>query len=472
MINGKLYRVISSFDRYELNRLEKFINSPYFNKHARLIQIFSAVKESIILGTDLDEAALGRFVMGAEYDLKKFRKLTSQLLSLVQDYLAQQIYENNPLHQANFLLRAVLDKKLEDLYNSAKSKSERLASRQLYRSSDYFYQKYRYERLLYELSGVEVTRDKRSVIENLNIETLDKNLDTFYFIEKLRSEILLLYWQNVYEHKYSLTFKDEILNHIKQINLDVGALEIYYYSYLCYAHPDNELYYEKLYNLIREVLDSIPQDEAKDIHKSALNYCIRRINKGEKEYLREAFKLYQEGLQNETLFDNDLLTPALFRNICTTALRLEEYEWCLSFIEEYKSRLEKHTRESLVALTTAQVYFYQKQFEQVLPFLNSYESQDPKLNLTARLLAAASYYELDLFDLLDSHLDSMKIYLHRNKAIPQKIRSPYQNFIKYLNRILSAGTNGKKLSEIKKQINENKDSYNSSWLIEKIDELL
>ena len=40
MHNSKIYSILEHFDKYEQNRLRKYINSPYFNKNQALIQLF------------------------------------------------------------------------------------------------------------------------------------------------------------------------------------------------------------------------------------------------------------------------------------------------------------------------------------------------------------------------------------------------------------------------------------------------
>jgi len=403
-------------------------------------------------------------------DLSAYRKIASQTLVLVLDFMAQEVFRANSLQQANYLLQATSDRKLDVLKNTAQNKAKRLAQRVLHRSSNYFLQRYQFERLYYDLTGVEVSREKK-VVANLNSVKTAQYLDIFYFIEKLKSEINLLYWGNVYEHQHELTFKHEILQHLREKKYDHVALSIYHLAYLCYAEPDEDNHYHSLYELISSSMDIFPDNEANDILFSAINYCLRKANQGREIFLREVFKLYDSGLETETLFVNDTLPAVTFRNICTTSLRLQEYDWTLNFIRDYQSKLPDQNRESLVALSTAQVYFYQEDFETALTYLRDYESQDPNLNFTAKLLSCAALYELDYYDVLDAQMESFKVLLYREKSIPEKLKKPNQNFLKYLQKILRAGVNKEKLLKIHATITTNRDAYNTSWLVTKIEEI-
>ena len=97
-------------------------------------------------------------------------------------------------------------------------------------------------------------------------------------------------------------------------------------------------------------------------------------------------------------------------------MRLKEFDWAHQFIENQQDKLDSKARKSLVNLAKSQVYFYQKKFDQVLPLLQDYESQDPNLNLTAKLLSCVALYELDLYDVLESQMESFKVLLYRKKC--------------------------------------------------------
>ena len=56
------------------------------------------------------------------------------------------------------------------------------------------------------------------------------------------------------------------------------------------------------------------------------------------------------------------------------------------------------------------------------------------LNLAAKTLLLKTYYDLNEFDLLQSHLDAMRNYIHRKRVIGYH-RSNYLNIIRYTEKL-------------------------------------
>src|SRR6056297_4170888 len=116
MKTTKLYQILSQFQVYELNRLSKFIHSPYFNPSERLSTFYDEIHTDL-KSNETDPSALKKerlwnlLVPNEPYNDRRFRKYTSDLLSLVEDFLALDEYKSNPIHQADFLLQAIQQKR-------------------------------------------------------------------------------------------------------------------------------------------------------------------------------------------------------------------------------------------------------------------------------------------------------------------------------------------------------------------------
>ena len=64
----------------------------------------------------------------------------------------------------------------------------------------------------------------------------------------------------------------------------------------------------------------------------AINYCVQQLNSGAEHYVRSVFELYQYGLNYNILIENHHLNQFTHKNIITTAIRLEEFDWVKQFI--------------------------------------------------------------------------------------------------------------------------------------------
>jgi hypothetical protein len=184
--NNKLYSILSKTDKYEQNRLKKFIQSPYFNKNETLIALFEIVMKHIEAekGEDFDREQVWVALHSTEkkYDDVRLRKHFSDLLDLVEQFLAQEMYEEKPLQKAAYLIEAVGKKRLSRLYNSTMSAARRLSQQSADKSAQYYLYQYLIERNYYELAQF----DDVNITEKSNIEQVLTNLDYFYLSEKIK----------------------------------------------------------------------------------------------------------------------------------------------------------------------------------------------------------------------------------------------------------------------------------------------
>src|SRR5258706_4074642 len=108
MRETKLYKALVQLNGYEINRLHRFIISPYFNRNQAIVRLFEWVSEDLKNEKEKElskeELWILCFGQNEKYDDGRFRKLQSDLLKLVEEYYAQESYEANPIHKAKYLL--------------------------------------------------------------------------------------------------------------------------------------------------------------------------------------------------------------------------------------------------------------------------------------------------------------------------------------------------------------------------------
>jgi hypothetical protein len=361
--------------------------------------------------------AWGVVYPGKTYNDARFRKLNSDLLKLYEKFLAQETYELNPLHQASYLMESISTRKIEKLYNTVVSSVKRLSNRQLERSSSFYFYQYQLEKNQYNLtSEFEKKFKKKSKYSRLNIEEIAKNLDIFYLGEKLKLYCTLLSWKNVFNLDTDLLFMDEIIGHVEAFDYEeYPAIAIYYQVYKSYVERDNIDHFYKLKDLISEHIESFPPDEAKDIYGSAQNFCIRKINEGKKDFLKENLDLYKESIKNGVLFSNDEFSPTTFRNIVISAANLNEYDWAENFIHQHQNKLAEKHRANAVTFNMARLSWYRKDYTKVIEYLQNVEFADMIYELNSKTILIATYYETNEMDPLESLLESFKVFLVRNK---------------------------------------------------------
>lgn len=473
MESTKLYQTLSEFDAYQLNRLSKFVHSPYFNVSQKISKLYNILHAHFRHQEDLPTKEQIYVVCDAEatqFEDRKYRKLVSDLLKLVEHFLAVEEFSNNPLHQANYLLDAIQELKLEKLYNTSVKTARRLAARQPYRTADYHFYQYQIEKNYYELSEAELNRSQRS-----NIDSIIQNLDYFYLSEKLKYYCTLLSRKKIQQHEYEILFIDEILTHIEEKGYeDHPEILVYFYVFKLYDNASNYDAYYKLKELIKEKQEIFTKHDLRDIYLAAINFCISNLNKGQQGFISESLSIYKQALNAGALFVDYELSPWSFKNIVIVGLRAGEYEWVEQFIEQYATNLNPKHRENAVRFNKARLHYYKKEYNKVIPLLNTVEFTDFSYNLGAKAILLASFYELDEFDLLINFLDSFRAYLNRHKgSLPESRRKNYLNLIKFTKKLANVVPGDKeKLKRIEREINEQvKVKADLQWLNSKIKEL-
>lgn len=474
MRNTKLYSILSQFDKYEQNRCRKFLQSPYFNKDKVLISLFEVMISDLESDKKHEwrkELLWQQLGLTEAYDDVRLRKYFSDLTKLVEAYLSQEIYEDNPFQKASYLMQAISRKKIEKAYSSSTKYTKDLLSKHPYRSAEYYYYQYIIESNFYGLQEYDIKRDERT-----NIEDISNNLDYFYMTEKLKFLCTTIQKQNFTSFKYNIYLHQEIISHIKEnINhyQEIPSIYIYFAIYLTLTEPEKEENYFKLKELLNNYSHLFPIKFVVDeFYSAAQNYCIIKLNQGDQKFVKEVVDLYKDMDQKGILVVEGEIYPWTFRNAVVLGLRLGETDWVEHFINKYRSFLPEAMRENAVTFNSAQLYFYQKKYDKVKILLQEVEFEDFSYNLVSKSMLLAVYYETEEIEPLYSLLESFRTYLTRRKDIPQARRQSFIELIKFTKKLTSINPKDKKaIEKLRAEIEATKSAASYNWLIEKVAEL-
>lgn len=473
MTDSKLYSVLTHFDKIEQNRLRKYVRSPYFNVNEILMcfldTLFAHINANSKAGELTKEFIWVQLYEREAFNDVRFRKLSSDLLKLIEDFLAQEKYEKDKLQKESYLLNAIGEKKIEKLYKSSIKNAREFLKNQNEKPSSFYYSQYLIEKNYYDLSEGDLNRSEKS-----NIEEIINNLDYFYLAEKLKWYYTVLSRNTLISHEYQLLFIDEIISHVDRYKYnEVPLIAIYFKQYLTQTQIDNAEHYFDLKKLISQYWRQFPLKEADEMFGSLLNYCAKKITQGQPSFAREFFDIYNEIL-DKNILPNGQLNPWSFKNAVQMALRLGEYEWAEKLIKDYSPKLPIEFRDNAMSYNLALVYFYQKKYNDVIQQLQSVEYEDISYNLNAKTMLLAIYYEIDADDALLSLMDSFKTYVNRHKDIAQKRRTQYLNLVKYIRKLMKLNKgNTLEIENIKKEIEEDRKIgiVSERWILEKLAEL-
>ncbi|MEO0874637.1 MAG: hypothetical protein AAFY48_08550, partial [Bacteroidota bacterium] len=200
---------------------------------------------------------------------------------------------------------------------------------------------------------------------------------------------------------------------------------------------------------------------------------VRQINKGYRDFQKELFELYQEGLSNGLIFTNGLLNEWNYKNITVLGCILGEFEWTEEFLETYKERLPEKPRENSYNYNMAHLNYSKRNYSEALDHLLLVRFSDVKYHLNYNNLLLATYYALGDTEALMSLLDTFRIYVIRNRKMTVDLKKQYTNFLRYakkltqikqLPRSFGGSSKEEKFAALYMQIRQAENIVNRYWL--------
>jgi hypothetical protein len=167
---------------------------------------------------------------------------------------------------------------------------------------------------------------------------------------------------------------------------------------------------------------------------AAINFAIRKHNRGDRAYTREAFELYKKALKINVLTENNTIPKYTYINILNLAQLVEEHNWARQFLEQGRALLPPADRDNMYKYALAGFHFRRSEYQPVLELLREVEFSEVFINMDARKMLLRSYYELGEWQSLASLLESFKAYLLRRRDLGYH-RDNYLNLIKFTKKV-------------------------------------
>lgn len=439
MEKSQLLQLIFSFSPLEKKEVRKFLNSPYFNHRQDVLRLFDR-----LCGQERpDKAAVKQHLFGDESaDDQELRLRMTYLHRLLEHYLAQKETESDALAMPLHLARAYRKRGMEAQFERAGRSMDKKQAEYPQRDVRYYERQYQ---LSWERHQVSHTRNPTDLS---HLKTASQAADVAYIALKLRLICLRMVHQTLYTaDAVQAEWEAEVLayaaSHFAQAH---PAVAIYLHCYHMMRFPEQEEHFRALKQALLADTSTFSAEEMHALLIWAVNYCVRRLNAGDKTFYLELFDLYKSGLESGYLLENGILPRFTYYNVVAVGLQTGHLDWVSFFIQEYKNSLEKQYRESAFSFNLARLEFAKKQYGAVLELLQKANYRDVLVNLAIKTLLLKTYYELGEYELLQSHLDAMQNYLNR-KSILGYHKSSYLTLIRYVARLLSLSPSDKSEAE-------------------------
>ncbi|HNE29040.1 MAG TPA: hypothetical protein PKL15_15630 [Saprospiraceae bacterium] len=456
-----LYEAFATLGKPERREFGKFVRSPFFNQKAQPVALFEYLCECHdARRAPNGTAAFERIWPGQAYDDQRMRLANSELLGLLEHFWMYQEkfrdFDRAKIRLAAAYRKRNLPKHFQISLREARSARER----QPFRHAEFYHDLNLIEWEQYQFA----TASKRT--EHFNLQEMSDLLDAEFAARKLRHVCFSLSHQAVFKTDYRFELLDAVLDYVQSgQRLDIPALALYYHCYRFLTDPADEQHFFIFKEKLLAHAAAFPQDELRILYLFALNFGIKKCNELVQPYFQETLDLYKSALELDLLLENGLLSRFAFNNIVAAALRAGETSWAEDFIHRYRNFVEKKYRDVTYSLNLARVAYTRRDYKTALLHLQRADYKDLINNLIAKTLQLKIFYELGEYDLLESHLASMKTYIRRQAAIGYH-RTNYLNIVRYTQQLLQVNLNNTAMiAQLRQQIENEPVLTEREWLL-------
>ena len=459
----KLFKLLNSLQKRDINRFKQYLASPLFNKRVDIQELLQSwIEEN---GRHHPKEVYWEKVYPLqEYSTTKWNLLTSRLFKLLEGFLIWNEFNQDEFQQ-NYTLSKVYRKLNHDkLFKKSILDSGVILEKQVLRDSNYLLRKHN---LSFEKYDYFTSQNRK---EKTNLQDVSNHLDTYFLTTKLRQACYALSREIIQQEQYEIKLIQEVILFIEANTdyLKIPSIAIYYYCNKSIRTNENELYFVRLREAIKNYQHLFPPTEIRDIYTVAINYSIRKLNTGSSLFVKEAYELYLLSLEQGFLLEEGMMLESTYSNLVFLSVKLKKYKWTKQFIDKYQRHLKPAYRQPLYHFSLSKLYYEQDQLDQSLKHLIQIETKASFLLLGAKVMQLKIYYELEEFDLLESLLETLRVYLQRSKDLGYR-KKYYEHILYFTKKLLQVPIMSKSdRSQLKESIQTAEIFTEKEWFLKQI----
>lgn len=411
------------------------------------------------------------------YAERRISDLMYQALKMLEDFMAEEQYAMQDWDRKLNLLAYIREHDIYELNKGVQRDIDQIRETKPYRDNTYFFEEFLYQS---EANRMFFTRFR--ITEDQPLQKKTDQLDLFYLSAKLRDSCEMLNRERILSAKHEYRLLPGLVESIRQ-NYEnytsYPAISIYYNIYHMLSDTADETWFFTVKADVLGSIDLFPVDEQRSLCGYLQNYCIRKLNSGQPEYYSELLEIYKYmiggGLMNR---ENKNLQWDL-KNMVAIALRLKEYQWTYSTIQQMKPELPEDVRENAYTYNLANYYYETKDYKKATRLLHSVEFTDVYYNLDAKVMLLKIYYEQEEEEAFYALVAAFKAYLHRCRLMAADKLIVYANLVKFARKAFTfkiqlpyqKKRNVKQITALKEKITQTHRVANITWLLKEVDDL-
>lgn len=466
MRKAQLFELLNSLENKELNQLQKWVNSPFFNKRQDVINLLKIYKTSRKKRKAIPNKAqlFAQLFPHQVYDDHKVRLVMSFLNRQVEQFLIYQHQQSRKIDQQLILADIFHQRKLDKHLKKTVKDLGRKLKENTQKNEDYYEWTIKYH--FYKDRSME----KANRLVARDFAERAYHLDIYYFIKKLECATNANLHGLVFEKDYQIEFIDMILQAIKQQKnvKNIPILNTYIAAYQAILHYNDGAYFFPFKKLVFAHLD-IFNDFEKEYFLGMLEVAaLNQLNEEKEQFIKEVQLVYEKANEYDAL---DFSNPYRFINVINLAFQSQKYDWVKAFIEQQTPAFPERQNSPFICWAKAEYAFIQKDYPQVFQQLLHVKFDDVFFNTITKFTLMKTYYETEEWETLDYLITATETYLRRNPQIGY-LRERCIKMLLFLRKITRLNPHDKNEKyRLREKLCAGDRVAQKTWLLEKIDEL-
>ncbi|HMQ69599.1 MAG TPA: hypothetical protein PKA90_11730 [Ignavibacteria bacterium] len=480
MHNSRITEILKSFSPAEIREFKKFLESPFFGCKPFILKFY---KELIRYYPEFDGDRVNRKVIfdklykGKTYDDGLFRKMSSDLVLLSEEYILNVEFRNNKAFRDQSLLSGLRNKKLNNHFELRSAKMQRKLEDDKAGSQTFF------NRFLIQNE----IHNHHLTIKNKELGThLESGLisHTIIFTEHLLN---FMRYMNSFKHEYvnqseilknllkNFDLKNFAESHIQEDDEYFYYLKLIYLKYQISEYKDDEESYRKFKKLLFENKEKLTGHTVINSFAAMSQFIARHNHKSDSKYIQDAFEINEIILKDKLFLEHSEFLQITFCGYhISTCRKLNRIDAVKDFLKTYSVYFHPDYKDEMINYCKAIITFSENKFERSLALISEVNLDRPSLKASVKVLKIKNCYELGYTEMLYSELSALKRFCSSGTMLVDEFKLNIKNFIYTISKIakLKEMNDTDELIILKKKTGKENNLLEKTWLMRKAGELM
>jgi hypothetical protein len=452
-------------DQSDLNRLGTFLGSEYFNTRPQITNLYAIIRNQFGKDSETKEISKREIynqlfqadISEADYtelEDKHLRKVFSDLMRMVKQYLVIEEFQKDEIAEISYLTKGMHGLGLTDFHKKTV---------QNFRNSFPLQRAGAHGLIHHHIIDDEEYKFLQSTSPGKIIELPGKSLDLYYVVEKLKLLCEKYITADTRGKSQTVCFEPEIEELASSPLFETYPIVSFYRTLLGLFKGTLSENIEDIAEMLIGGVAIIEREELFQMFNYFQNYCIKRLNQGIDDS-RVLMRLYLARIPLASV-----LYPIDLQNMVSVAIKHgttddaeEIFAIGINKVPEIDRPNAKYFNQAHISLATSN-------FQDVRKSLRAIDFKKFADEFSVKVLEIKSFWEEGEEEFALTKVANLIAYLKRMKNVSGERRKNHVRRFKFYESIMKARYNPEKLNSLKLEIESRNSGQDSKYQLERIE---